>query len=131
MGFDAIFALIGKVIDFLPNKSKDQAAQLAAELQQAQIEANLAIEQIKVNAVEAANPSTFVSGARPFMMWVCGMAFAWMYVAAPILTWFVVLCGHSPPVLPLLDMSQLTSLLVGMLGLSGYRTYEKVKGVSK
>jgi hypothetical protein len=33
--------------------------------------------------------------------------------------------------LPVLDMSQMMPVLMGMLGLGGLRTFEKFKGVSK
>ena len=43
--------------------------------------------QTDVNAIEAANVSVFVSGWRPFIGWVCGIALAYQYVAAPLVMW--------------------------------------------
>jgi hypothetical protein len=37
----------------------------------------------------------------------------------------------SPPEFPVLDSSQLTPILIGMLGLGGLRTYEKINNVAK
>ena len=63
-------------------------------------------------------------------MWVCGTAFAYHYVLQPLLAFVFAASGH-PVVLPVFDMDALMSVAFGMLGLGGYRTYEKLKGVTK
>ncbi|RZG05519.1 hypothetical protein EXT48_08265 [Pseudoalteromonas sp. CO348] len=84
------------------------------------------LAQTKINAVQAAHRSIFVAGARPFLMWVCGLGFVFAFVINPILQWLWPEIGS--PALPLEVMMELT---LGMLGLAGLRTVEKIKGVSK
>jgi hypothetical protein len=60
--------------------------------------------------------------------WVCALAFGWTYVLAPIVAYAAKLAG-STVVLPVLDLSQLSPVLMGMLGLGVMRTYEKVNGI--
>ena len=101
----------------------------SGELAQLAAETDLAKAQIGVNAVEASSSSLFVSGGRPFIIWVCGAAFAYKLILAPLAALGLALAGH-PIVLPVLDMTEAMSLLIGILGLGGYRTVEKIKGVA-
>ncbi|KZN65724.1 hypothetical protein N473_11910 [Pseudoalteromonas luteoviolacea CPMOR-1] len=82
--------------------------------------------QAHINSVQASHRSRFVAGARPFLMWVCGLGFLFAFVINPILQWFFP--EHGVPILPLDVMLELT---LGMLGLAGLRTIEKLKGVAK
>lgn len=92
----------------------------------------LTTAQLQVNQAEASNPNPFVAGWRPFIGWVCGAALAYTYIVYPLLTWALALWGPpgmKPPLLGNGDM--LYELLLGMLGLGGMRTFEKVKGVAR
>ncbi|KDC51661.1 hypothetical protein TW82_19190 [Pseudoalteromonas fuliginea] len=82
--------------------------------------------QAKINQVQASHRSLFVAGARPFLMWVCGLGFLFAFVINPILQWLLPEIGT--PQLPLDVMMELT---LAMLGLAGLRTVEKLKGVSR
>lgn len=86
------------------------------------------IAQLEVNAKEAASPHLFVAGARPFVMWTCGVGFAWASIGHPVVSWFSAIKGYPPP--PAIDADVLMYVLGGLLGLGGYRSYEKVKGVA-
>lgn len=81
--------------------------------------------QAEINKVEAQNRSMFVSGWRPFIGWVCGFAFAFHYIAMPLLLAYT----DIKPVE--FDTNSLFTVLMGMLGLGGLRTYEKLKDKTK
>lgn len=83
--------------------------------------------QIDVNKQEAANANMFVAGWRPFIGWICGTGLACQFVVGPFFTWGATLLQHPTP-FPTLDLGTLFTLLAGMLGLGGMRTYEKVAG---
>lgn len=123
---DAVAAGL-KVIDkFVP----DPAAKVKAE---EQLRADLQAwdkAQTDVNAVEAANENIFVSGWRPALGWTCAFAFAFIYVLGPMITWLSTMAGNPIP-LPSFNVDALMGLTLGMLGLGGLRTYEKVKGVAR
>jgi hypothetical protein len=93
--------------------------------------AQINIEQIKTNQVEAGSRSLWVAGWRPFIGWVCGIAMAWHFVGVPVITFICAWSGVTIPPLPIFDMSSLMTVLMGLLGLGGMRTFEKMKGLTK
>ena len=130
-----IQALIGPVTGFLDKfiQDKDLKAKLAhdiATMAEKHSHEN-ALAQIEVNKIEAASPDFFKSSWRPFIGWVCGVAFAYHFVLQPIIIFVVALFGAEIPALPEFDMASLMTVLGGLLGLGGLRTYEKSKGLAK
>jgi hypothetical protein len=127
--------LIGPVTGLLDKfiEDKDQKAKLAYELStMAERHAQeLAVAQIDVNKAEAASGSLFKGGWRPFIGWVCGGAFAYHFVLQPVIVFSVLTAGMELPPLPEFDMASLMTVMMGMLGLGGLRTYEKQKGITK
>lgn len=118
-GVDLATTVINKI---WPDKSAQEAAQLAAAVAIVQ-------GQLDVNRAEAANPSKFTSGWRPAIGWVCAAALACQYIGRPLLQWAGVVTGHQWPPLPGID-DNLWELMLGMLGLGGLRSFEKVKRVA-
>tara|TARA_R100000995_G_scaffold84631_1_gene63996 strand:- start:489 stop:890 length:402 start_codon:yes stop_codon:yes gene_type:complete len=127
--------LIGPVTGLLDKfvEDKDQKAKLAHELAtMADTHAQqLALAQVQVNLAEAQSGSVFKGGWRPFVGWVCGIALLYHFILTPCILFGVALLGIDIPPLPAFDMSSLLTVLMGMLGLGGLRTFEKTKGVSK
>ena len=83
--------------------------------------------QSEINKLEAQSRRFFVAGWRPFIGWVSGVALAYNYVIRPFIE--PVYQIHYPDIiLPVLDMGELMPILLGMLGIAGMRSYEKVKG---
>ena len=128
-------ALLGPITGLLDKfiEDKDQKAKLAHDistLAQKQVHAQV-LAQLEVNKAEAASNSLFVAGWRPAIGWVCGLAFAWHFVLGPVVTLILSYTVEVPPQLPEFDMSSLLTVMMGMLGLGGLRTYEKKKGVDK
>jgi hypothetical protein len=119
---------VGKILDNLFT-SKDE--KLSHEEARLRLFMEPEKAQIELNKVEAQHRSIFVAGWRPFIGWVCGTALAYNFIARDIMAWLLKL--YDPELLspPQLDMDHLMTVLVGMLGLGGLRTYEKIKGVSK
>ena len=114
-------------------EDKDQKAAVAHELatmadKHAQ---QLALAQIEVNKAEAASGSFFKGGWRPFVGWVCGVAFAYHFIIQPLVIFILTAIGMDIPDLPEFDMGTLLPVLGGMLGIGGLRTYEKHKGLTK
>jgi len=118
--------VMGLIHKFLPDTTQEAKDRLAAALQAELIQSNIDVAQIQANAVEGANESVFVSGWRPFIGWVCGLAFAWQYLGLPILTFLSSATGHPLPPIPHLDTGEMMPVLMGLLGLGGLRTYEKL-----
>lgn len=86
----------------------------------------LALEQIKTNQQAASHPSIFVSGARPFVLWVSALAFAMITIVFPFLQFFFPDTGT-----PVLDSELVFMVLGGLLGIGGLRTAEKLNGKAR
>ena len=133
-----LFDLAGKVFDkIFPNPQQAAEAKLklfemqqAGELKVLEAETALAIGQMKINEVEAASDSFFKSGWRPAVGWICVFGLFYQFVFLPFATFFLALY-EIRAVMPAMDLNTLMTLLFGLLGLGGYRTIEKLKGITK
>tara|TARA_R110000772_G_scaffold83680_1_gene176969 strand:- start:243 stop:644 length:402 start_codon:yes stop_codon:yes gene_type:complete len=130
-----ISSLIGPVTGILDKviEDKDQKAKLAFELStMADTHAQQALlSQLEINKAEASSGSIFKGGWRPFIGWTSGVAFAYHFVLQPLLVFVLTSSGVDLPDLPEFDMSTLLTVLGGMLGIGGLRSYEKTKGLTK
>ena len=116
---------------FLPeDKEKRAAAERDIEAQLTMHLAKIDLAQLDINKTEAAHRSVFVSGWRPAIGWMCGGAMGLNFIVFPLASFVLAQTGHLVE-LPTLDMSQMMPVLMGMLGLGGLRTVEKLKQVSK
>jgi hypothetical protein len=112
----------------IPDKNAQNQAKLAMLQMQAQGELAQLAGQLDVNKAEASNPNWFVAGWRPAVGWTCAAGLVSQFLISPFATWLASLLGH-PINYPSLDMGTLLTLLMGMLGLGGLRTYEKTQDV--
>ena len=84
-------------------------------------------QQTKINELEAQHRSVFVAGWRPFCGWICSVALFYNFVIRDLFIW-----AFQPEIIPpAIQMDHLMTILMGMLGLGGLRTYEKIKDKSK
>ena len=112
---EPVSGLLGKVI-----QDKDQAAKLAHEIatmsdKHAQ---ELAMAQLEILKADAKG-NWFQASWRPLIGWICGISLGINYMVAPIAMGFGV-------VIPQADMSVMMPLLLGMLGFSGMRSFDKL-----
>jgi len=107
---------------------KDLQNTLKHVMQMSLHNANLA--QIELNKAEAQHASIFVAGWRPCVGWICAIALGYHFILSPILATILTLSGYTIT-LPEFEFAQLSTILMGMLGLGGLRTFEKMKGVTK
>lgn len=121
---DLVKGLIGPVTGLISEfiEDKDKANEIAYKL------ATMADEhahenaqgQLEVNRQEAAHKNMFVAGWRPGLGWVCVLALGNNYLLVPYVADAVAL-----------DTAELMPLVMGMLGLVGARSVEKVQGVAR
>ena len=130
-----IASLIGPVSGILDKviPDSDMKAKLAHEIAtMCDTHAQQALlSQLEINKAEAASGSLFKGGWRPFIGWTSGVAFAYHFVLQPLLVFVLTASGVDLPDLPEFDMSTLLTVLGGMLGIGGLRSYEKTKGLTK
>jgi hypothetical protein len=86
--------------------------------------------QIEVNKEEAKHRSLFVSGWRPAVGWTCTLSLLSNFILIPM-TNFILALADSDIAIPLIDVSTMMPVLMGMLGLGTMRTVEKINKVER
>lgn len=120
----------GRVIDKVwPDPAQAAAAKFELFKLQQSGELAMMAGQMKINEKEAEHASIFVSGWRPFIGWTCGVACAWNWIGLSVAKTLAELM-HNPITLSAASITEMMPVLMGMLGLGAYRTFEKVKGVA-
>ena len=133
-GIGSILDFGGKLIDRIWPDPTEAAkmkvamyqAEKAGELAELNAAWDNAKAQLEVNKVEAGHESLFVSGWRPFIGWVCGVAFAYKFILAPLIAFILAIFGHDVK-LPEIAFDEMLTVLLGMLGLGAMRSFEKVR----
>ena len=151
MSFLAAIPIIGDLIKGAESliseaiTDKDKKNELNAQLKRLQLETenrllerehDAKIAQIEVNKEEAKSKSLFVAGWRPAVGWTCCFAMVFNFIIQPLILWILPILSVwypeaakiTPP--PALSLGEMLPILMGMLGLGAYRTYEKKNGVN-
>lgn len=128
---DVVGPIMQGVLRFIPDRNERAKAEEIFETQLLGALTALVQGQLKINEEQAKHSSVFVAGARPFLLWVCGVAFAWQFIGQPMVHWIFLIWRPETPTPPMLDIGPLMTLCLGMLGLGGLRTYEKRLGVAR
>ena len=119
--------LLGKLVDPVSNildkviEDKDQKAKLAHEIA-TMAEKNsqaLMMQQLEILKADAQG-NWFQASWRPLIGWICGISLGINYMVAPIALGF----GFA---IPQADMSVMMPLLLGMLGIGGMRSFDKLQ----
>lgn len=141
MALDPLTAALdigGRLIDRLwPDPAQRDAAKLellkmqrSGELAQLAADTEIAKAQAGVNAAEAASGNAYASSWRPTVGYACVAGLVYSFLIQPLFPWFAALAGKPVPPLPELDTSVLMTLLLGMLGIGGMRSFDKTKGTA-
>jgi hypothetical protein len=120
---DKLIQPVGDILDkFVADK--DLKIKLSHELEKEIISLNKA--QLEVNKVEAKHSNIFVSGWRPAIGWICGFSIGYHFILEPIIQYILIVNAIQFET-PEFDFSQLSTIVMAMLGMSTLRTYEKTK----
>ncbi len=128
----------GKLIDkFFPDPIEKGKAQLellrlqqSGELAKLTADTDITKAQLAVNQTEAASSSLFTSGWRPWVGWCCGSALAYAAILDPLLRFAATVGFGYHGEFPAIDTTITLQVLLGMLGMGGMRSFEKLKGVA-
>lgn len=124
-----IIDTVGKIIDkVVPDRAAADAAKAQLLSQESTQEFQLLLGQIQANIEEAKSTNWFVAGARPFILWGCGFAMIYVAILDPIGRFIAMVMFHYAGPFPVIDTTITMQALLGLLGLSGMRTYEKRTG---
>jgi len=124
----SIFGLVDKMIP-----DKDKAIQLKHDIQMKVLDLQSRVQtgQIDINKIEASHRSIFVAGWRPAIGWICALALGWHFIGYDLAVWIANIFSVDITMPTLVGTDNLIEMVLAMLGLAGFRTYEKYKGVSK
>lgn len=136
-GLDALFTSDEERLRAQIDMRKLDLEERRIDLDGYRVDADLLKGQQEINREEAKHASVFVAGWRPALGWMCVLGLAYQYAAHPLLTWLWaalqapgwIPAGLASP--PALDLSELMTLLLGMLGLSVNRSWDKHKGKAR
>jgi len=135
----SIIPIVGKALDrLIPDVAEREKVKMEIQLKLAEQEGELVkaliqsdLAQAEINKLDAQSNDKFKSYWRPSLAWVCVLSFTWLTVIQPIVIFFHSAIYKTILPLPVFDSSILTTVLFGILGLAGYRTYEKKAGITK
>lgn len=127
LGITEVVAAVGQVAGDLITTDKEKRQ---LDLEDKKLDQVIDLAQLDVNKVEAGNGSVFVSGARPFIIWVCGFALLYAAILEPMARFAATVLLHYVGPFPLIDTTITLQVLFALLGLGGYRSVEKIKGVA-
>jgi hypothetical protein len=116
-------AVTGILDKFIPDADTKQKLSHEISTMAEKHAQEIALAQIKVNEAEAKG-NWFQSSWRPATAWVCVLGFLVNFLVSP-------LCAGFGIDIPQADTATMLPVLMGMLGLGGMRTLERLKGKDK
>lgn len=139
---EAASGIASSVIGGLDDLFTSDEERLAAKLKLQEKLMQPQIIQAMTTLKEAEHPSVFVAGWRPALGWIAAAGLGWEFVLRPLAASGLTLlslhgsvnpaaCVQAAADLPHLDSAQLMALVATLLGVAGYRTFEKAKGVAR
>lgn len=129
--------IAGAILPFLDELYESDEEKRAAKLKFMELAEQGKLAQIAVNIEDARSGNWFQAGWRPSVGWTCAAAFGISFVLTPLIHTFAFYYAQFAGVeldltaLPKFDLTTMMPVLLGMLGLAGYRSFEKTKGVDK
>lgn len=127
-GSNLITTIVNKFAPDATTVEHDKMTQALTELQN---QYALLLAQVDVNKTEATSTSVFVSGWRPFIGWVCGISLAYVSILEPFIRFVATVFFKYTGAFPVINIEITLQVLIGILGLGAYRSYDKLKGTSK
>ena len=125
-GTEGIFAGIKGIIGTIKADPLEvMKLQHAISTAEMQMTVSLSQAQTKINEIEAGSLDKYVSRWRPSVGWICVIGLGYATLFQPLASWVCINLNTIPP--PQLDINIMMPLVTGMLGLAGYRTYEKTR----
>ena len=109
--------------------------------------------QLQINMAQANHPSIFVAGARPAIIWIGALGLAYEALLRPLGTWLIMLSLDMSEILgeaafqeatseqiqtvaqfyqlPSMNTELFMPIILGVLGIGGFRTWEKINGKAR
>lgn len=133
--------LVGPVLNaiekYIPDPQQKAQAQIEllklqqdAQFKELDAAVSMANSQTEVNKAEASSGNAYAASWRPTIGYIVACALGYYYVVHPLLQWALVLTHSALKAPDLVLDDHMWELILGMLGLGGMRTFEKIKGAA-
>jgi len=125
-----VLPIVTNVLDrLIPDKA--EAARIQAELEAELVKSANAIqiETIRTNQLDAQGSGVLQRSWRPMIGIACAASIMWIFIGYPFTSWILQLFGLPVPVSNL-PTDLVLELTLAMLGMSGLRTFEKLRNVA-
>lgn len=86
-------------------------------------------QQQQINLQDSKSQFKYVASWRPTIGYICALGLFYEFFFRHILNYTILIFNPEFPIPPSIDISQLISILLAMLGMAGYRTIEKIKKI--
>ncbi len=129
--WNLLIPVLGQLLDkVLPDTEAANKAKADLISMQAKGELDALLGQLEINKEEAKSSSPFVAGARPFILWTCGVSFGYAALVEPIARFVsTVMFGYNGP-FPAIDTNLTMQVMMGLLGLGALRSWDKKNGTA-
>ena len=114
-----------------PDATAIEQKKLELLSQELQSEFLALLGQVEVNKIEAQSDRAFVSGWRPFVGWVCGVALMYAALIEPMARFVAVVGFGYSGAFPVVNTDITLQILLGLLGLATMRSFDKKNGIAK
>jgi len=129
--------IMNKVVDkLLPDWNKDADTVRTIEEIRVEVEAMLTKDimeiskkHMDINLVEAKG-NWFQRSWRPGVAWISTLSLGYTYLLCPIGNWIIKVWFEGVELLPLIPSDNMLELIMVLLGMSGLRTYDKIKKIN-
>ena len=123
---------VGKVIDSVHTSEEEK---LAAKTKLKELENEINSKQMDIYLADAKSTATGIGGImqrswRPLIGLSCALAIFWEFVLKQFIAFFLAAFSVQHDPLPALDMGVLMPLVMALLGMSGIRSFEKLKKIN-
>lgn len=132
-----VLGILASAIPFIDELFESEEEKTAAKLKVMQLAEQGKLAQVAVNIEDAKSDNWFQSGWRPSIGWACSAAFGITFVLTPLIHtgafYYAQFAGVELDLsaLPTFDLATMMPVLLGMLGLGGLRTFERLNGKEK
>jgi len=99
--------------------------QAEIEMKLLELENQASLAQTKINEIEAGSEHWFVAAWRPFIGWTGGVCLAYAAIIEPMARFIARVGFGYEGDFPKIDTNLTMQILLGILGLGAYRSYDK------
>ena len=121
--------LLGTVIDrLIPDHAEREKVKSELALKASELDTEVRLAQLELAKVDARSGK---GGYRWATGWLCVVSLGYAWIIRDLLVWCLLISGSEIPPPPALPVDAQYAILMGLLGLSGVRSFDLAKKTRK